>query len=109
MNYYRYCGHTLCSQEALPYEPLDRLPADGEIVFLFSRQPLAGRESFPVTAPALLTAEESGETLNASIFVFGGTSIAILLGIAAITSAAATFLPVFGAARKKPVEAIRAL
>lgn len=38
MNYYRYCGHTLCSQEALPYEPLDRLPADGEIVFLFSRQ-----------------------------------------------------------------------
>ena len=66
MNYYRYCGHTLCSQEALPYEPLDRLPADGEIVFLFSRQPLAGRESFPVTAPALLTAEESVETLNAS-------------------------------------------
>ncbi len=52
---------------------------------------------------------EIGETLNASIFVFGGTSIAILLGIAAITSAAATFLPVFGAARKKPVEAIRAL
>ena len=66
MNYYRYCGHTLCSQEALPYEPLDRLPADGEIVFLFSRQPLAGRESFPVTAPALLTAEESVETLSAS-------------------------------------------
>lgn len=56
MNYYRYCGHTLCSQEALSYEPLDRLPADGEIVFLFSRQPLAGRESFPITAPALLTA-----------------------------------------------------
>lgn len=52
---------------------------------------------------------EIGSTLNASIFVFGGTSIAILLGIAAITSAAATFLPVFGAARKKPVEAIRAL
>ena len=66
MNYYRYCGHTLCSQEALPYEPLDRLPANGEIVFLFSRQPLAGRESFPITAPALLTAEESVETLNAS-------------------------------------------
>ena len=52
---------------------------------------------------------EIGETLNASIFVFGGTSVLILLGIAAITSAAATFLPVFGAARKKPVEAIRAL
>ena len=47
MNYYCYRGHTLCSQEALPYEPLDRLPADGEIVFLFSRQLLAGRESFP--------------------------------------------------------------
>ncbi len=53
--------------------------------------------------------QELGSTLNASIFVFGGASIAILLGIAAVTSAVATFLPVFGAARKKPVEAIRAL
>ena len=52
---------------------------------------------------------EISNTLGASIFVFGGSSVAILLGIAAITSAAATFLPVFAAARKKPVEAIRAL
>ncbi|MGN1051776.1 MAG: ATP-binding cassette domain-containing protein [Candidatus Scatosoma sp.] len=52
---------------------------------------------------------ELADTLNASIFVFGGASIAILLGIAVVTSAIATFLPVFSAARKKPVEAIRAL
>ena len=52
---------------------------------------------------------EVGSTIGASIFVFGGTSVAILLGIAAVTSAIATFLPVFTAARKKPVEAIRAL
>ena len=52
---------------------------------------------------------EISETLNASIFVFGGTSALILLAIAAVTSAIATFLPVFAAAKKKPVEAIRAL
>lgn len=52
---------------------------------------------------------EISETLNASIFVFGGTSALILLAIAAVTSAIATFLPVFTAAKKKPVEAIRAL
>ena len=52
---------------------------------------------------------ELADTINASIFVFGGASIAILLGIAVVTSAIATFLPVFSAAKKKPVEAIRAL
>ena len=52
---------------------------------------------------------EISETLNASIFVFGGMSALILLAIAAVTSAIATFLPVFTAAKKKPVEAIRAL
>mgnify|MGYP002520554099 CR=1 FL=1 len=52
---------------------------------------------------------EISTTISASIFVFGGASVAILLAIAAVTSAIATFLPVFTAARKKPVEAIRAL
>lgn len=52
---------------------------------------------------------ELADTINASIFVFGGASIAILLGIALVTSAVATFFPVSSAARKKPVEAIRAL
>ena len=52
---------------------------------------------------------ELADTINASIFVFGAASFAILLGIALITSAVATFFPVSSAARKKPVEAIRAL
>ena len=52
---------------------------------------------------------ELADTINASIFVFGTASFAILLGIALITSAVATFFPVSSAARKKPVEAIRAL
>ncbi len=47
--------------------------------------------------------------LGASIFVFGPLSVLALLGIAAVTSFIATFLPVYGIAKKKPVESIRAL
>lgn len=47
--------------------------------------------------------------LGASIFVFGPLSVLALLGIAVVTSFIATFLPVYGIARKKPVESIRAL
>lgn len=53
--------------------------------------------------------DEVSSAIHASLFVFGGASIAILLGIAIVTSAVATFFPVFSAARKKPVESIRAL
>lgn len=52
---------------------------------------------------------EINSAVHASLFVFGGVSAAILFGIALLTSAAATFLPVFSAAKKKPVESIRAL
>lgn len=66
MNYYRYNGYTLCSWEPLPYEKIDTLPAAGEVIFLFRRPLLSGRESYPVTDAALLTERESVDTLNAS-------------------------------------------
>lgn len=47
--------------------------------------------------------------LGASIFVFGPVSWLIMLGIAVVTSVIATFLPVYGIAKRKPVESIRAL
>ena len=66
MNYYRYEGHTLCAWDALPYERIGALPGEGEIIFLFAREMLAGRECFPVTDAALLTEKEGVETLDAS-------------------------------------------
>ncbi len=65
-----------------------------------------------VTGSAVLCSvlnTELGAQLGASIFVFGVPSIAIMLGIAFATAVLATFLPVYHAARKKPVESIRAL
>lgn len=47
--------------------------------------------------------------LGISLFVFGIPSFAVMLGIACITAVLATFLPVFNAARKKPVESIQAI
>ena len=35
MNYFRYQGHTLASEEALPYEPLAALPGEGEVLWCF--------------------------------------------------------------------------
>ena len=66
MNFYRYNGYTLCSWDALPYEKIDTLPAASEVIFLFRRPLLSGRESYPVTDAALLTERESVDTLNAS-------------------------------------------
>lgn len=48
-------------------------------------------------------------TLGASIFVFGPVSFTILVGIAFVTAIIATFLPVYNAAKKKPVDSIRSL
>ena len=53
--------------------------------------------------------QEFAIDLGASVFVFGIPSVAVLVGIAAITIVVATFLPVYGAAKKKPVDSIRAL
>ena len=63
MNYFRYQGHTLASEEALPYEPLAALPGEGEVLWCFRRPPLAGRETFAVPHPDLLTAREGVEAL----------------------------------------------
>lgn len=53
---------------------------------------------------ALLT-----QSIGASLFVFGFGSFALVVGIAVVTAVVATFLPVWNAARKKPVDSIRAL
>ena len=47
--------------------------------------------------------------LGVSIFVFGPLSWLVMLGIAVVTSIIATFLPVYGIAKRRPVESIRAL
>ncbi|MBE7067864.1 MAG: ABC transporter ATP-binding protein/permease [Clostridiales bacterium] len=49
------------------------------------------------------------DMVGASLFVFGFMSILVLLGVALLTAVIATFLPVWNAAKKKPVESIRAL
>ncbi len=53
--------------------------------------------------------QEYAADLGASVFVFGVASIAVLVGIAAVTILVATFLPVYNAAKKKPVDSIRAI
>ena len=52
-HYYTYDGRTLCSAGALPYPEISALPETGEVLWVFHRPPLAGRDTFPVTAPAL--------------------------------------------------------
>ena len=62
-----------------------------------------------VTVCSVLNAEVSDLMGGVSLFVFGPLSILMLVGVAAVTSVIATFLPVWRAARRKPVESIRAL
>lgn len=52
---------------------------------------------------------EYADMIGASVFVFGIPSVAVLIGIAAVTMVVATFIPVQSAARKKPVDSIRSL
>ena len=47
--------------------------------------------------------------ISASLLVFGATSILVLIAVAFVTVVVATFLPVWNAAKKKPVESIRAI
>ena len=64
MFYYQYQGCCLASlEEALPFEKKESC-GDGEVIFLFRRTPLAGRDSFAVTDCGLFTAEEGSETLS---------------------------------------------
>jgi ABC-type antimicrobial peptide transport system permease subunit len=57
----------------------------------------------------VLNAEMGDAIAGVSLFVFRPLSLLMLIGIAILTAAIATFLPVWNAARKKPVESIRAL
>ena len=52
---------------------------------------------------------EVATEFGASLFVFGITSFVIMVLIAVITTIIATILPVWNAAKKKPVESIRSL
>ena len=56
----------------------------------------------------ILNTELAAE-FGASLFVFGIASLVVLIAIAFVTTVVATFLPVWNAAKKKPVESIRAL
>ena len=47
--------------------------------------------------------------IGASLFVFGIASFVVLILVALVTTVVATVLPVWNAARKKPVDSIRAL
>lgn len=51
-HYYTYDGRTLCSAGALPYPEISALPETGEVLWVFHRPPLSGRDTFPVTDPA---------------------------------------------------------
>lgn len=53
--------------------------------------------------------KEVNDSLGASIFNFGILSMAIIIALAILTAVVSTFLPVRNAAKKKPVESIRAL
>ena len=66
MAYYSYKNHVLYTEAPFSGPPLDRLPETGEVIWLFRRPPLAGRETFAVTDPALLTVSEGPKTLDAS-------------------------------------------
>ena len=65
-----------------------------------------------VVASVVLCTVINGELIsliNASLLVFGVTSLVVLIAVAFVTVVVATFLPVWSAAKKKPVESIRAL
>lgn len=65
-HYYTYDGRTLCSAGDLPYPEISALPETGEVLWVFHRPPLAGRDTFPVTDPAQLTEREGVASLCAA-------------------------------------------
>ena len=60
---YSYKNHVLASETPLACEPLPALPGTGEILWLFRREPLAGRETFAVSDGGLFTAREDVSAL----------------------------------------------
>lgn len=65
-HYYTYDGRTLYSAGALPYPEISALPETGEVLWVFHRPPLSGRDTFPVTDPAQLTEREGVASLCAA-------------------------------------------
>lgn len=65
-HYYTYDGRTLCSAGALPYPEISALSETGEVLWVFHRPPLSGRDTFPVTDPAQLTEREGVASLCAA-------------------------------------------
>lgn len=65
-HYHTYDGRTLCSAGALPYPEISALPETGEVLWVFHRPPLSGRDTFPVTDPAQLTEREGVASLCAA-------------------------------------------
>lgn len=65
-HYYTYDGRTLCSAGALPYPEISALPETGEVLWVFHRPPLSGRDTFPVTDPVQLTEREGVASLCAA-------------------------------------------
>lgn len=63
---YAYKSHTLCSPVPLPYREISALPETGEVLWVFHRPPLSGRDTFPVTDPAQLTEREGVASLCAA-------------------------------------------
>ena len=63
MFYYSYKNHTLASETPLAFDLLPGLPETGEILWLFRREPLAGRETFAVSDGGLFTAQEDVSAL----------------------------------------------
>ncbi len=78
-------------------------------------------ESFTITAICIALSTASSiavcnlinsslmDYIGASLFVFGIISFIILVAISLLTAIIATFLPVYNAAKKKPVDSIRSI
>lgn len=64
---------------------------------------------FASVALCAIINEELIALIGASLLVFGINSLGVLIAVAFVTVVVATFLPVWIAAKKKPVESIRAL
>ena len=82
------------------------LSESGIIVGICTLIALIGTVILTFVINNLLKAEAG---LQVTLFVFGPLSVLLMVAIAVVVAVISTFLPVYFAARKKPVESIRAL
>ena len=65
MYYFKDQKHIYCSHKPdMPFESLQVLPEEGEVLFLFRRPPLSGRETFAVSDSGVLTAFQDESLLS---------------------------------------------